>query len=358
MFYKTVLTVLCFLYGSIWSHADDAQNKDTKDSTGIQSLRIVDTIHTKIGEVSTIAPDRCDADGNIYMRPYAIGYRFGWGQIQKYNLKGENTATFSAQTGYLPAQFFVDGDGTVNVMAVDAKQLAEVMTREVRAFPDIYILRYKKDGTFDHKTKLEKTFVPSGSFVAFPTGEILVSGIEAQTGSGKPPSTPFTGLFNESGELLRRITNKDDDWIDKAVAAGDTTKVAPGRGANPAVARGQALIGSDGNAYILRRTLPAIVYVISRGGGLVRTLSLSSGEPARFPSIMLENQGRLAIVFQNTGPSEPLLKIFDATTGKEKEVVNVATQFGAGVACFSPPTKLTFVRVEDGKFVFAVAESR
>lgn len=357
MFY-TILTVLCLLLGSLWSYGDDAQNKDTKNGTGIQSLRIVDMIHTKIDEVSTISPDRCDADGNIYMRPYSIGYRFGWGQIQKFNLKGENIATFSAQPGYLPAQFFVDGDGTVYVMAVDAKQLAEDKTREVRPFPDIYILRYKKDGTFDRKTRLERTFVPTGAFVVFPTGEILVSGIEAQTGSGKPPSTPFTGLFNDTGELLRRITAKDDDWIDKAVAAGDTTKVAPGKGANPAVARGQALIGSDGNAYLLRRTLPAIVYVISKGGGLVRTLSLTSGEPARFPSIMLENQGQLAIVFQNTGPSEPLLKIFDATTGQEKQVVNVAAQFGAGATCFSPPTKLTFVRVEDGKFVFAVAESR
>jgi hypothetical protein len=72
---------------------------------------------------------------------------------------------------------------------------------------------------------------------------------------------------------------------------------------------------------------------------------------------MLENRGQLAIVFQNSGPSEPRLKVFETGTGKEIQAVNVQPQFGAGATCFNPPN-FTFVRVLDGKFVFTMAQAR
>jgi len=337
--------------------AEDTQKKGPKQNVVSLNLQIVDVVHTNADEMSTMSPDRCDADGNVYMRPYGMGFKFGWGQILKFNPKGELTVTFSPQAGFLPSQFFVAGDGTVYVLAVDQKQLADDGDKDSRRAPDNYILRYRSDGTFDGKTKLDAKFIPSGSFVVFPSGEILVSAIEAATGVGQPPSTPFTSLFDQNGAFVKKISGKEDEWIAKAVESHDTAKVVPGHGANPAVAMGQAIIGSDGNAYVMRKTLPAVVYVISSGGSLVRTLTLSSGDPPKFPSILLENRGQLAIVFQNAGPSEPRLKLFETGTGKEIQTVNVQPRFGAGAACFNPPN-FTFVRVEDGKFVFTMAQAQ
>jgi hypothetical protein len=337
--------------------AEDTQKKEPKQNVGPLNLQIVDVVHTNTDQMSTVAPDRCDADGNVYMRPYGVGFKFGWGQILKFNPKGELTVTFSPQAGFLPSQFFVAGDGTVYVLAVDQKQSTDESDKEASRAPDNYILRYRSDGTLDQKTKLDAKFIPSGSFVVFPSGEILISAIEAATGVGQPLSTPFTSLFDQGGAFVKRVSGKEDEWIAKAVESHDTTKVVPGHGANPAVAMGQAIIGSDGNAYVMRKTLPAVVYVISSGGSLVRTLTLPSGDPPKFPSILLENRGQLAIVFQNSGPGEPRLTLFETLTGKPIQTVNVQTQFGAGATCFNPPN-FTFVRVEDGKFVFTMAQAR
>ncbi|HWY52963.1 MAG TPA: hypothetical protein VNZ03_00765 [Terriglobales bacterium] len=353
-----VVSLAAYLfYVTVFAIAEDTQKKAPQQSGGSLNLQIVDVIHTNTDEMSTMAPDRCDADGNVYMRPYGVGFKFGWGQILKFNPKGELKVTFSPQAGFLPTQFFVAGDGTVYVLAVDQKQLTDESNKEARRPPDNYVLRYRSDGTLDEKTKLDAKFIPSGSFVVFPSGEILVSAIEAPTGVGQPPSTPFTSLFDQNGAFVKRISSKEDEWIAKAVESHDTTKVVPGHGANPAVSMGQAIIGSDGNAYVMRKSIPAVVYVISSGGSLVRTLTLPSGHPPKYPSILLENRGQLAIAFQNSGPSEPRLRLFETLTGKPIQTVNVQTRFGAGAACFNPPN-FTFVRVEDGKFVFTMAQAR
>jgi hypothetical protein len=353
-----ILLAAYLLCVTVSAMAEDTKKKDSQQNAASLNLQIVDIVHTNTDEMSTMSPDRCDAEGNIYMRPYGIGFQLGWGQILKFNPKGEQTVTFLPQPGFLPSKSFVAGDGTVYVLAVDQKQLTDQSDKDSRRAPDNYILRYRSDGTLDHKTKLDAKFLPSGSFVVFPSGEILVSAIEVATGVGQPPSTPFTALFDQNGVLVKKISAKEDDWITKAIEARDTTKVLPSKGANPAVAMGQALIGSDGNAYVMRETLPAVVYVISSGGSLVRTLTLSSGDPPKFPSIMLENRGRLAIIFQNSGPNEqPRLKLFETGKGKEIETVNIQPQFGVGAACFNPPN-FTFVRVEDGKFVFTMAQAR
>ncbi|HWY59414.1 MAG TPA: hypothetical protein VNZ03_33425 [Terriglobales bacterium] len=352
-----VLLAASLFYVTVFTMAEDKQKKQQQNDEASLNLQIVDAVRTNTDEISTMSPDRCDADGNVYMRPHGLDYKFGWGQILKFNPKGELKVTFSPQAGFLPTQLFVAGDGTVYVLAVDQKQLTDEKEQEARRAPDNYILRYRSDGSLDGKTKLDAQFVPSGSFVVFPSGEILISAIEVATGVGQPPPTPFTSLFDQNGAFLKKISGKEDEWIANAIESHDTTKVAPGHGANPAVAMGQVIIGSDGNAYVMRKSLPAVVYVISSGGSLVRTLTLPSGEPPKFPSILMENRGQLAIMFQNAGPNEPRLRLFETLTGKPIQTVNTQMQFGAGATCFNPPD-FTFVRVEDGKFVFTTAQAR
>src|SRR5271166_3696985 len=194
-----VLLTACLFCATVFVLAEDAQKKGSQQNVVSLNLQTVDVIHTNTDEMSTMAPDRCDADGNVYMRPYGVGFKFGWGQILKFNPKGEKTVTFSPQAGFLPSQFFVAGDGTVYVLAADQGQLTDENDKDSRKAPDNYILRYRSDGTFDRKTKLDSKFLPSGSFVVFPSGEILISAIEVTTGIGQPSSTAFTSLFDQNG---------------------------------------------------------------------------------------------------------------------------------------------------------------
>lgn len=334
------------------------QSASPADTT--RNMEVTNIVPTQVDQVSTVIPDQCDADGNVYLRPYGVGYKFGWGDMMKFSPKGEKLATFSPQPELFPTSSFVSKDGTVYVMAVreESDEAAAARRAEKKPWtpPDIYILQYRKDGQFDRKTKLAATFLPSGSFAVFPSGEILVSAIE-QSADTTPSSGPFTALFDQSGAMLKKISSSEDDWIIKAVEGHDDKKVISGKGSNPAVATGQTVVGADGNAYIMRRTNPAMVYVISGGGEIVRTLTLSSGDPPLFPSIMAENHGQLAILFQNHGPSESRIKVFDSRSGEELETANVGPMFGSAMTCFNPPN-FTFLRVQDKKFVFTAAQLR
>jgi len=353
----TSIAVLC---ASITWVLADSQGQNAGQNATSRSLQVTEVVPTEIDQVGTVVPDQCDADGNIYLRPYGANLRFGWGDIVKLSSKGKKLATFSPQQDLDPTAAFVARDGGVYVMAAHEERENEADARRAERRPwtppEIYILHYRQDGQFDKKTKLAASFLPSGSFVVFPSGEILVSVIE-QTDAGKPTSAPFTGLFDQSGTLLKKISGKEDDWIVKAVESHDAAKVDLGKGSNPAIARGQAVVGSDGNAYIMRRSDPAVVYVVSAGGVIVRTLKLSSGDPPLSPSIMAENNGQLAVLFQNFGPSESRIGIFDARNGEELEMVEVGPTFGSAMTCFNPPN-FTFIRVQDKKFVFTGAQLR
>jgi len=93
------------------------------------AIRVVDTTPTRIDGSAMLSPQECDADGNIYLRPYSMGFGYRWGQIQKFNPKGENTITFTAPADLIPALYFVSNDGKVFVLAEDRSKRSDGSAR-------------------------------------------------------------------------------------------------------------------------------------------------------------------------------------------------------------------------------------
>ena len=142
----------------------------------------------------------------------------------------------------------------------------------------MHLVRFAPDGGLESRVKLEGSTAPTllpYQAAAFPSGEILVSGLEkCRSRRCISAFKSFTAIYDQSGHLLKRLSIPQDDEIDAAAEIGDSRYASGPMFGNRAVAGGKMRLGDDGNVYLMRRTSPATVYVISSSGDLVRTLQV------------------------------------------------------------------------------------
>ena len=231
-----------------------------------------------------------------------------------------------------------------------------------------YVVAFNKDGTYKSKIKLDAGFELLVSQVAvFPEGELLVTGQKFVRDGNKNVKWPFTGIFSASGNLLKEVSLKDDEELYNMASSNDPKVVsAPGRGTNSPVERGVLEVGDDGNAYVMRRLSPAIVYVLSPGGAVVRRLLIDPGAGKKdyMPLSMHVSHGRIAILFHDSQTRNQVLKVIDLE-GQEvatyqDDPVNGKPTLGVSFACFSSvPERYVFLgETADNRLEFKTAEPR
>jgi hypothetical protein len=142
--------------------------------------------------------------------------------------------------------------------------------------------RFTAEGKLESGTKLDGladlSIVPY-QVAGFSSGEILVSGLErCRSRRCFAAFKSFTAIYDQAGHLLKRLSISGDDEIDAAAEIGDSRYASGPMFGNRAVSGGKIRLGDDGNAYLMRRTSPAMVYVISSSGEMVRTVKI---EPAQ-----------------------------------------------------------------------------
>ena len=178
--------------------------------------------------------------------------------------------------------FFVSGDGTVYQAArSDSEQ-------------SVHILSYAKNGTLNSRVKLDREFFVPYQVAVFRTGEFLVSGIK-----GHHNRTPYTAVFRPDGKLVKEVYEAEGEDSRKRAEAGE-------RGYSPDymdysndfVTHGDIAIGADGNAYLLRASAPALVYVISSKGVVARKLHIEA-PGSGLVSARVKAADKLVIVFVN-----------------------------------------------------------
>jgi hypothetical protein len=298
-------------------------------------------------------PLKCDGDGNLYLRVYADAVP----GIRKLNSKGERIAVF--QPNIAPSDLKIDvahyfsvrPDGSVYQLIFAHEDIAR------------YVFVYKPDGSYRSKIKLQPGFpwVPA-QVAAFPSGNVLVTGLKYDHDRSNGVMWPFTGIFSSDGTLLKEITLEDDDAIHDMAAAGDghvTSSIAPGT--NSAVGRGALEAADDGNIYLMRRVSPAIVYVISQGGEMVRRFIVDPREPDYMPDGMHIAGSRIAVQFLQPVTGEQLLKIIDLE-GHELATYDdpggSKPTLGSAFICYSNnPERFTFLATtEDETLSLKIAE--
>jgi hypothetical protein len=156
--------------------------------------------------------------------------------------------------------FFVASDGRVDLLA----------WAQARDHPGYhaYVVKFAANGSLESKIQIEMPeHTLPGHIAVFRSGEILVS--------GRNRFTPFTGVFASNGKLIKEILEAEDEELGRRAQAGDADVLAHSNVGNDAVDLGGVVAGSDGNAYLMRRTSPALIYVVSSRGEVIRKLHIA-----------------------------------------------------------------------------------
>lgn len=295
-------------------------------------------------------PVRCDPAGNFYVRLLQPTDQ-ARAPILKLGPSGSELARYSPTTDLdltaskaTAGRFFVFDDGVV--------QLARDLPPENTGYNQ-YIVVYRKDGGV--KSKVKTSAKDIDDVVMFPRGGFIVSGIAAPVEHGQITNEPFTAVLNESGEVLKRVHFEDDGRFTQQAQAEVAQYASTAGHGNFAVSRGHLLLGGDGNAYVVRWANPAIVYVVSPGGEVVRRFEVKSDRD-RTPEIAQVDNNYMAIVFGSKDNRDAGLEIAVVNLLDGETVARYASDEGVNLACFSAPNKFTFFIRKNGKLVAETAE--
>lgn len=296
------------------------------------ALTITET-HRLSTAAQLVLPLKCDGSGNIYGR-FRSGARF---QVMEFSPDGSQKSSYSDLSDpelkdAFPEDFAVTENGEVYELLKLWKSRSFVMI-------------FSGDGQMASKAELvTRQPVNLSHIVALPQDRFFVTGSVAGDETGKGAGKPFNAIFDSSGKLLRQITLKGD-------SKPKETKPEDHVGdANPAIKWGRAVGGDDGNIYVMRQGSPAVVYVVSQAGTVVRTLKVPPPVTNASGTQLAINQGRIAIEFsipEATDVSDTRIRVVNAQTGQKIADYSITPEIGEAVACFRDDGGLTFLRQTD-----------
>ena len=230
----------------------------------------------------------CDSGGNIYARVWA-GDNSEAARLPVQEITPE---------GALTKNFRVSGasrntDVAKGIFVSDAGEVFQA----ARMADGLYVVGFASDGSVKSTTKLEANarVVDPWQVAVFRSGGYLLSGL-----TGKDHRTPYTAVFDADGKLVKTIYEPEDEDARQKAESGDTNYARSNAG-NRFIGLGDVTLGSDNNVYLLRGASPALVYVISPAGEVVRKLHVEAGQPGLDARVIKSHAGRLAIGFN--GPS-------------------------------------------------------
>jgi hypothetical protein len=281
-----------------------------------------------------MSPSKCDADGNLYIRKYAMD-RPLLSPVAKIDAEGKRTALFDPvafpqlQLDRADA-FSPDPDGALYQIAWAGIEK-----------PQIYVIHFSSDGSPSTPIRLDADFEPY-QFAAFPSGNFLVSGMQRDLGDRDRLNAgrPFTAVFSADGRLLAQLSfeTAPGPAASSGKAAGKPAAKAAGTDTKkpvPNLDLSDAEVGADGNIYALRRSSPALVYVISPAGKIVSTVMVSAPVAGVMPDAFHVSKNRMAISFWNDEGQSRIIVVSDAQTGQSIGTYSGAAGLGQSFACYS-----------------------
>jgi hypothetical protein len=300
-------------------------------------------------------PVKCDADGNLYIRRFALNRPRG--PVIKINSEGKPTALFDPMAFSELALDRVDAfspapDGGIYQIAQSG------ITK-----PRIYALHYSSDGSPSSSSRLEADFEVY-TFAAFGDGNFLVSGTQRDPMDKSDHGHGVTAVFSPDGRELAPVTFQEPKKGShktaiesgakagegaprqpvQTVASADTTRTAG------ALDLRDAELGRDGNLYVMRASSQVLVDVVSPSGKIVKTLKIAAPLAGGIGNSFHVSENRLALLFMNGGES-PSIEVVDGQTGRKISAYSVSSDLGT-FACYSANDGVfTFLKHGDGNVI-------
>jgi hypothetical protein len=302
-----------------------------------------------------MSPSKCDADGNLYIRKYAMN-RPMLGPVVKIDPDGKRIALFD------PAAFSQLALDRADAFSAATDGGMYQIAQSGALKPRIYVLHFSSDGSPASPTLLDADFEVY-TFAAFANGNFLVSGVKRDVQDRSDRGRNFTAVFSADGRELERLSFPEVQGQDpqgatkagtKSNAAGrqnEARKDAEKDAEKPAptLDLADAEVGSDGNLYVMRGSSPALVYVIAPSGKILKTIKIVAPVRGAVPSAFHVSGNRLAISFRNEENESQRVIVADAQTGRRIASYDDATGVGTSFACYSANDGVfTFLRLGEG----------
>jgi len=271
----------------------------------------------------TLDSVKCNADGDLFVRFFHIALLVE--PITKIKLSGATDALFSIGS---------DPENRNASMVDFSPTEAGGLDALILGPPGVKIVRFSKDGRFDSSIPVDLGFAADlTQLVSLPGGNFFLSGTVTTKSEGRESGDPVNLIVDAQGRVLRDLRLPKDERPDQKANAKDAHDEA-----NPAVAHGRALLGEDGNIYIMRSVSPALFFVVSPAGTLVRKFGISAPIPKSVPRMFAVAKGRMAVEFyrgaEGKQPQKIVYRVVNAGDGRY--VADYSTLPGrGGWACFS-----------------------
>src|ERR1700739_2307430 len=225
------------------------------------------TLHAKLGVHDYGLTDAaCDPQGDAFVTVYATDESPADRPLLMFDGSGVLKTSFASSRKALSLSSFEDHFEPSALLTEGG------VARLVWANKAMYLALFNAHGELQRRTKLDPPSILPYGIAVFPSGEFLVSGLEhVHSVRALSPYKVFTALYDKDGRLQRRLSFTGDVQIEAAAEIGDARYSRGPMFGNAAVSYGRIRLGEDDNAYLMRRTSPATVYVISSSGELLRT---------------------------------------------------------------------------------------
>lgn len=353
----------------------------------LMPLRITSSTNltSDIGAVF-MPPVKCDADGNLYIRKFALNRPHG--PVIKVDPSGKPTAVFD------PAVFASLALDRVDAFSPAPDGGIYQVAQSGITKPRMYVLHYSSDGTPASPTRLDADF-EIYTFAAFPDGSFLISGVQRDPMDKNDHGTGVTEVFSADGRELAKLsfpepkakskpkptsapapkgadtkaadlkpvdTTSAKAAADPATKPADTAIAAPTPPPPPATSRPananakpagaldlkDAEISRDGNLYVMRTSSQALVDVISPAGKIMKTLKIAPPASPAVPNSFHVSENRIALLFEDAEQQTVAIAVVDAQTGRKIAAYSGSTDFGS-FACYSANDGVfTFLKHGDG----------
>jgi hypothetical protein len=279
-----------------------------------------------------MSSSKCDSDGNLYIRKYSVD-RPMLGPIVKIDLDGKRIALFDPAVF---SQLVLDrADAFSPAPDGGLYQIAQSGVLK----PRIYVLHFSSDGSPSSSTRLNADFEVY-TFAAFIDGNFLVSGVQRDVQNKDDRGHNFTAVFSADGRELAQLSFAAASQKDAKQDAGKSP---------PTLDLADAEVGSNGNLYVMRRSSPALVYVIASSGKIMDTLKVDGPRTGSAPSSFHVSINQMAVSFWNEETKSQTMVVADAQTGRKIASYSDPAGLGSMFACFSANEGVfTFLQLEEG----------
>jgi hypothetical protein len=262
-------------------------------------------------------PIQCDARGNLYFQGYD-SQNLNAAPVNRISADGSEVSQISLRD----APGFEEG--AVYDFAVSLQ--GEVYFLAARKKEEFEVVRFSSNGKYESAFRVGTGISPV-NLAVFSTGEILISGSQKAQYPGEREGTPLLALFDRFGRFLLELAIARDPLPEFKLQ--DT--IVPGMTLG--------IPGDDGNIYLLRRTEPPSVFVLSSSGVTLRRVVVRPPDDSYRVSSFRVYGGRLLVEFEALSPepsgAQRVFSVWDSSTG-EPIAEYVAPDSAKGIfACFS-----------------------